>query len=345
MNPVLTPPAKYIWGVFPAWVLSAIIPLIGICIFAYLIALRSAPLARASADPRSGRPAARFRQLLVLWLFQKRQPRYMVAGILHIVIFAGFLALGIRSVSMVVVGIYDGFVLPGLNGVLGDAYGVVKDYAATLVLLACLVAAVRRGLLKPSRYAVPQKYGKSNTAEAVFVLTLISALMLAESLFDGSQAAAAAAVNRTPAWLPPLSLTWLWNHLLRGSSPSALQGMHLAAYYIHDLAFFFFLCFLPFGKHFHVITSIFNVYFMRLRRGNIKPVRHGVSDEQLDDLESFGVKQLEDFTWKHILFSIFIPARTAGGARTIVRPMPPAGRCRRGLSPSRAATWPSANIR
>jgi Fe-S oxidoreductase len=55
------------------------------------------------------------------------------------------------------------------------------------------------------------------------------------------------------------------------------------------------------GKHFHVVTSLFNVLFMRLRRGNVKPVRHGVSDEQLDDLESFGVKQLEDFTWKHIL--------------------------------------------
>jgi formate hydrogenlyase subunit 6/NADH:ubiquinone oxidoreductase subunit I len=28
---------------------------------------------------------------------------------------------------------------------------------------------------------------------------------------------------------------------------------------------------------------------------------NGVKDEELDDLESFGVKRLEDFTWKHIL--------------------------------------------
>ena len=55
------------------------------------------------------------------------------------------------------------------------------------------------------------------------------------------------------------------------------------------------------GKHFHVITSIFNVFFMRLDRGNVKPVVHGVSDEELDNLESFGVKQFEDFTWKHML--------------------------------------------
>ncbi len=58
---------------------------------------------------------------------------------------------------------------------------------------------------------------------------------------------------------------------------------------------------MPLGKHFHVITSIFNVFFMRLDKGKIKPVRYGVSEEQLDDLESFGVKKLEDFTWKHML--------------------------------------------
>jgi heterodisulfide reductase subunit C len=73
------------------------------------------------------------------------------------------------------------------------------------------------------------------------------------------------------------------------------------SYYIHDLTFFFFLCFLPLGKHFHVITSLFNVFFMRIDRGNIKPVVNGITDDQLDDLESFGVKRLEDFTWKHML--------------------------------------------
>jgi Fe-S oxidoreductase len=98
-----------------------------------------------------------------------------------------------------------------------------------------------------------------------------------------------------------MSLAWLFKQGLLSTSVDTLQTIHIAAYYIHDLTFFFFLCFLPLGKHFHVITSLFNVFFMRIDRGTIKPVRHGVTDEQLDDLESFGVKRLEDFTWKHIL--------------------------------------------
>jgi Fe-S oxidoreductase len=50
-----------------------------------------------------------------------------------------------------------------------------------------------------------------------------------------------------------------------------------------------------------VITSIFNVFFMRLDHGNVKPVRYGVDENKLDELKSFGVKKFEDFTWKHML--------------------------------------------
>ena len=50
-----------------------------------------------------------------------------------------------------------------------------------------------------------------------------------------------------------------------------------------------------------MITSIFNVYFAKLDRGTVKPVRWGVGDQHLDQVQSFGVKKFEDFTWKHML--------------------------------------------
>ena len=61
------------------------------------------------------------------------------------------------------------------------------------------------------------------------------------------------------------------------------------------------MCYRPFGIQFHVITSIFNVYFAKLDRGTVKPVRWGVGDQHLDQVQSFGVKKFEDFTWKHML--------------------------------------------
>ena len=301
MSSIVGPASYQLFGFFPMVILSFLLPIVGIGLFAYIMARRTAPLVRAAPDNRFDNILLRIKNIIVVWLGQIRQPRYMLAGVLHIVIFAGFLVLSIRSTTLVIIGIQDGFSLPGFDGILGAIYNFIKDYAATAVLVACIIAAIRRGIYKPARYAVPEKYGKDHTAEAVFVLGIISTLMLSESLFEASEMAYALQETGKSHFVAPLSLVWIEKRLLAGASLEFLQGLHVFMYYVHDVAFFFFLCFLPMGKHFHVITSIFNVFFMRVKKGNIKPVRYGVSDEELDDLESFGVKKLEDFTWKHML--------------------------------------------
>ena len=301
MSSIIGPASYKLFGFFPTAIFTFILPIIGIGLFAYIMARRIAPLVRAAPDNRFDRIDLRIKNLLVIWLGQFRQPRYMLAGVLHISIFAGFLILSIRSTSLVIIGLSDGFVLPGFGGLLGDVYNFIKDYAATLVLVACIIAAIRRGIYKPERYAVPEKIGKDHTAEAVFVLGIISTLMISESLFEASELAYAFQHTGEKHFLAPLSLVWIFKGMLASASQEFLQGLHIFMYFVHDLAFFFFLCFLPMGKHFHVITSVFNVFFMRVQKGNIKPVQYGIKDEELDDLESFGVKKLEDFTWKHML--------------------------------------------
>jgi Fe-S oxidoreductase len=221
--------------------------------------------------------------------------------VIHIILFAGFLILSVRSITLIFIGIKDGWVFPGFGGAFGDIYSILKDLAGTAVLIACIVAAVRRGLFQPERYQVPAKYGKAHTAEAFIVLGLIATLVTADMFFEGSLAAAH---MRQGVDMPPLlpgTGPWLVAHLMAATSLASLQITHWVAYYVHELAFFTFLCFLPMGKHFHVITSLFNVFFMKLKKGSVKPVRWGVADEKLDDLDSFGVKTYEDFTWKHML--------------------------------------------
>ncbi|MCP3940345.1 MAG: (Fe-S)-binding protein [Desulfobacteraceae bacterium] len=301
MSSIIGPASYKLFGFFPTAVLAFIVPIVGIGAFAYIMARRIAPLVRAAPDNRLDRIDQRIKNLVIIWLGQLRQPRYMLAGVLHMVIFAGFLILSIRSTSLVVIGLSDGFVLPGFGGLVGVVYNFIKDYAATFVLVACIIAAIRRGIYKPERYAVPEKYGKDHTAEAVFVLGLISTLMISESLFEASELAYAFQLTGQEHFLAPLSLVWIFRGMLLSASSGFLQGLHIFMYFVHDLSFFFFLCFLPLGKHFHVITSLFNVFFMRVKRGNIKPVQHGIKDEELDSLESFGIKKLEDFTWKHML--------------------------------------------
>ena len=301
MTSIIGPASFKLFGIFPTAILSFILPIIGIGLFTYIMVRRIAPLVRANPDNRLDQIGKRVKNLVFIWLGQMRQPRYMLAGVLHIAIFAGFLILSIRSTSLVIIGFSDGFVIPGFGGLLGDIYNFIKDYAATIVLVACIIAAVRRGVFKPKRYAVPEKYGKDHTGEAVFVLGIIATLMISESMFEASELAYEFQHTGQEHFLAPLSLVWIFKAMFSSAPQSVLQGLHIFTYFVHDLTFFFFLCFLPMGKHFHVITSVFNVFFMRVKKGKIKPVMHGVSDDKLDDLESFGVKVLEDFTWKHML--------------------------------------------
>ena len=301
MQPILTPPASDSFLGIPLNAIYTLIPLISLAIFGYIIYKRSEPLLKAAPDNRFDRVPERIRSVIKIWLTQWRQPRYPLAGVVHIFLFAGFLILAARSIQLIFIGFAPDFVLPGFGGGFGVVYNVVKDYAATWVLIAVAVAAVRRGIFKPPRYAVPARYGHDHTWEALLVLGLIAILVLSESLFEASLVVAGIRQGLQPEIIPPLTLLWFFRHLLVDASMATLQGLHSLTYFIHEVTFFFFLCFLPLGKHFHVITSIFNVFFMRLDRGNVKPVRHGVTDEKLDDLESFGVKMFENFTWKHIL--------------------------------------------
>ena len=282
----------------PLVIACLLIQVIGIACFAYIVAKRLVPLIRAERDFRFDRPWLRAQMLLKFWFGQWKHPRYRCAGTLHLLIFAGFLILATRAFYLLIFGLTQDFTP---SGPIARFYDIIADYASTIVFLAVSAAALRRVLYKPARYVVPEKYGKGHSADAIFLLGLIALLMCSESLFEASRVAIQMRQGVEVEFLPALSLAWVLRDVL-GSVPLAtLWLLHLSAYVIDELTFYFLLCYRPFGIQFHVETSLFNVFFAKLDRGTVKPVRWGVPDEQLDQVKSFGVKTFEDFTWKHML--------------------------------------------
>ncbi|MFZ0800058.1 MAG: heterodisulfide reductase-related iron-sulfur binding cluster, partial [Terriglobales bacterium] len=273
------------------------IHLLGVLCFACIVAKRLVPLIRGQRDFRFDQPFVRVGRVLKFWLGQWKHPRYRTAGTLHIFIFAGFIVLAIRAFSVLIVGVSRNFVMPGLSGRAGPVYDIITDYAATIVFFCMVIAVIRRLVFRPARYAVPARYGEAHTADAVFLLVLIAILMLADSFFAAAKAAAEGQVEMLAAF----SLPWMFQKALVSASLPALGRFYFGSYLVHELTFYFLLCYRPFGIQFHVETSLFNIYFAKLDREILKPVRYGVSDEHLDQVKSFGVKTFEDFTWKHML--------------------------------------------
>ena len=295
----LQSPAQWIyWGV-SGRVLFSLITLLGTLLFAYIVQRRLAPLLAAAPDPRFDQPGRRLGRVLQFWLAQWRHPRYPLAGTLHILVFAGFLILAARAFTLLILGIDDGFVMPGLSGEIGRAYDVVRDYASTVVFACMVFLIVRRAMFRPARYATPGKPGRA--ADAIFLLALIAMLMLADAVYDGAQAAAEVQQGRVADLPAAFSMAWLLTGGFASLSMATLQRLHLGGFFAHEITFFFLLCYRPFGIQFHVETSLFSIYFAKLERERLKPVRWGVSDAELGQVKSFGVKTFTDFTWKHML--------------------------------------------
>ena len=269
------------WLVQGRWLFAALY-LSGTGLFAWIVAKHLRPLLSAQKDYRFDRPGARFRNFLQYWLLQWKHPRYPYAGAIHILIFAGFLTLASRAVSLLITGVWSGFVPLDIPG-----YDTVRAYAATAVLVLVTIVCIRRLVFKPARY-VPSK-------NATILSALIGVLMLADGLIEGTVAA-----GRLET-LPAASLGWMFQHALAGASAPRLVDFYLGAHLLYALTFFLLLCCRPFGIQFHIETSFFSIWFAKLDREQLKPVRWGISEEQIDQVKSFGVKTFEDFTWKHML--------------------------------------------
>ena len=299
MEPALISPANAsVFGI-PAVILWIVIPVAGLGFLLFILRKRMIPLFSAQSDPRTDNVKER---LIRTFLYpHHRMPRYLLVSFIHITIMSGFIIISLRWIELAVIGVWDGFVIPGLGGVFGNIYTNVKDLVASLVLIMSVFALIRRGVFKPARYDVPSRYGNDRSGETFVILGLIAGLMILDMLFQGSSVAAQIQLGGQPELLIPATGIWFAIHILSGVSLPILQHIHIGSYFLHELIFFSLLCLLPFGRFFHLMTALPDLFSMKLNKGTVKPVKWGLNEEEIEGLESFGVKKFEDFTWKHVL--------------------------------------------
>jgi Fe-S oxidoreductase len=272
-------------GYVPAWIVF----IAGLSLFAYVIYKRYGLLRIGQTDPRLSSLGARLLGLFTYGILQKRQPRYFWTGVIHILIFWGFVVLGLRSIHLVTQGLNVPFLDPVMKGEFGTFYNSLKDLFELIVLGACIVAILKRAVGRPKRYEGSHQF------EAYLVLGLISFLMITDMAFEGSALLFSKVDPAAITWLPATRVAML----ALPSNPQRLAQIHHLSYWLHLLTLFAFLNLLPLSKHFHIITALPNVFFRRLSKGALKPARWGIKD--LEELDTLGAAKLEDFTWKHIL--------------------------------------------
>ncbi len=277
----------------PAPVVAGLILVVGISLFCFILYKRLSLFTNLQQDPRTDNIGTRIWRSFIYGILQFRQPRYLGAGVLHILLFAGFMILSLRSLTLIGRGFSSTFHLPLLVGSVEFVYEVIKDYTVLIVLAVCIIAMVRRAVFRPPRYEHPG--AKGHSGEAYVILGMVSALMITDMIFDGSVLKSHPGKEGFQYFPAATIASWF----IEKTAPGAKGFLHVFGYWAHILVFFGLLNYLPISKHFHVITAIPNVFLSNLNKGRIKPVRWGVNDWM--ELPEIGVGRFEGFTWKHVL--------------------------------------------
>ena len=219
--------------------------------------------------------------VVVYALAQARMFRDARAGLMHVAIFWGFVALTVGTADIVTGGLVRAIVGWPLDGALWTFLTAIQNVAAVGVLLAVGYAAWRRLVSRPRRLAL--------TRGALVILGLIGGLVTAELL---AMALEAARSGDRPGAIVANALAVP----LRGVDPGLLAAGFAACWWTHVLLVAAFLCYLPGSKHLHMVTSFFNIYFRKLApRGELPAM-----DLEADN-RTFGVRTIADLGWKDLL--------------------------------------------
>ena len=118
----------------------------------------------------SGNTGERWKNVLLLALGQKKMFRYPLVGIMHFVIYAGFIIINIEVLEIVLDGVFGTHRM--FANTLGGFYTFVIDFFEILaigVLLACVIFLIRRNVLKLKRFMKHELDGWPRT-DANFIL-------------------------------------------------------------------------------------------------------------------------------------------------------------------------------
>lgn len=252
--------------------------------FLFTMTRRLVPLLALRREDRTNRPRERLAALLRYGFGQERlvDPEEAKAGLMHVAVFFAFLVLAIRTVTMFGMGFAEGFHLPFLHpdAPLGKGYGFLKDVFVLLALVAVVWFLWRRHVTKPDR--ITQSW------EGTLILLFIGGLMVTDMLFDGSELAAR---GRGGSWIAPASSIGL--ALVDGLSPTVQHAVGVGSFWLHLVIVLVFGNFLPYGKHFHIITGLPNVFFRRL------PPTGALAKLDLESENArYGTATVKDLSWK-----------------------------------------------
>lgn len=303
-------------------ILSQILFLAALVITVFLVSRRVLMIKKTiqlgKEDQRTDRPQERLKNMLLLAFGQKRMFTRPIVGVLHFIVYAGFVLINIEMLEIVLDGLFGTHRI--FAGFLGNFYTFLINFFEILafgVLMACVIFMLRRNIVKVQRFQ-PDRHREMKGwpfLDANIILTLEIVLMAA---FLTMNAADYVLQSRDYGHFAEVktgsfAVSQFIAPALSGLSDTALVALERFAWWFHILGILFFIVYLTYSKHLHIVLAFPNTYFGDLgakgKMHNMPAVSEEVkimlgvaqAPETPAEIGRFGAKDVHDLSWKSLM--------------------------------------------
>ena len=245
-------------------ILFAIILISAIAFFAKNVKKLIRNIKLGKAIDRSDRKPERWKNMTMLALGQSKMVRRPIAGILHIIVYVGFIIINIEVLEIIIDGLFGTHRI--FSKYLGSTYNyliAIFEILAFLVLVSVTIFWIRRQILKIPRFWKKEMKGWPKK-DALYILYFEMILMSLFLIMNASD------YNLQQMDVPhyvkagsfPIS-----SHiapLLANLSESTLILIERGAWWLHIIGILIFLNYLYYSKHLHILLAFPNTFFAKL---------------------------------------------------------------------------------
>jgi len=269
------------------------------------------------AENRSDKPILRLKNMFRVAFGQGKMISRPIAGILHLVVYIGFIIINIELLEIIVDGIFGTHRIfsqyfPGLYNILIGGFEIL----ALLVLISVIIFWIRRNILKIKRFLKDEMRGwpKLDADLILYFEIILMSLFLTMNGADytiqlnypENDIYVRAGSFPVSQFLVPIFQDFSLNHLM---------FIERITWWLHILGIFIFLNYLYYSKHLHILLAFPNTYYANLEsKGKFKNINTITSEVKLmlddnnnyedndgSEIETFGASDVTELSWIQLL--------------------------------------------
>ena len=213
---------------------------------------------------RSDQKPKRWETMAKVALGQSKMGKRPVAGFFHVIVYVGFVIINIELLEIIVDGIFGThrFLASIFGNGLYGAFTATLEVLALLVVIAVVVFFIRRNFYGIKRFQMKELFGWPKN-DANWILIIEFALMLAFFTMNGADWVLQQRDLLLAHGSFPVSANLL-GPIFQNFGDSALEITERGAWWFHFIGILFFMNYLYYSKHLHIILAFPNTWYANL---------------------------------------------------------------------------------